>query len=172
MALEDTDCRVAYPLALITRLYRIEHLADALALPPDGRRALRQERSVPVLERLQRWCVSTQTTEPPSSALAKATAYLLNQWDALMRFVTDGRIDLDNNLIERQMRDVALGRKNYLFAGSHAAARRAADLYSLTRTCAQYGVPPLPYFTDLLRKLANGWPVTRLNELLPHCWRP
>ena len=70
VALEDTDCRVAYPLALIARLYRIEHLADALDLTPDGRRALRHERSVPVLERLQRWCVSTQTTEPPSSALA------------------------------------------------------------------------------------------------------
>ena len=70
------------------------------------------------------------------------------------------------------MRDIALGRKNYLFAGSHDAARRAAGLYSLTRTCAQYGVPPLAYFTDVLTKLADGWSMDRLEELLPHRWKP
>jgi transposase len=64
----------------------------------------------------------------------------------------------------------ALGRKNYLFAGSHDAARRAAGLYSLTRTCAQYGVPPLPYFTDVLTKLGRGWPANRVDELLPQAW--
>ena len=65
-----------------------------------------------------------------------------------------------------------MGRKNYLFAGSHAAARRAADLYRLTRTCAQYGVPPLTYFTDVLQKLATGWSITRLEELLPSVATP
>ncbi len=168
--LEDTDCRVAYPLKLIARLYRIEHLADALGLTPDDRVALRQERSAPVLEKLQRWCVITHSSEPPSTNLAKAAGYLLNHWPALSRFLEDGRIDLDNNLTEQQLRDIALGRKNYLFAGSHEAARRAADLYSLTRTCAQYGVPPLVYFTEVLQKLANGWSITRLEELLPHRW--
>jgi transposase len=148
------------------RLYRIEHLADALVLTPDDRVALRQERSAPVLEKLQRWCVVTHSSEPPSTNLAKATGYLLNHWPALSRFLEDGRIDLDNNLTEQQLRDIALGRKNYLFAGSHEAARRAADLYSLTRTCAQYGVP-LPYFTEVLQKLANGWSITRLEKLLP-----
>lgn len=166
--LEDTDCRVAYPLKLIARLYRIEHLADALDLTPDDRVALRQQRSAPVLDQLQRWCVVTHSNEPPSTNLAKATGYLLNHWQALSRFLGDGRIDLDNNLTEQQLRDIALGRKNYLFAGSHEAARRAGNLYSLTRTCAQYGVPPLPYFTEVLQKLANGWSITRLEELLPH----
>jgi len=71
----------------------------------------------------------------------------------------------------QQLRDIALGRKNYLFAGSHDAARRAANLYSLARTCAQHRVPPLPYFTDVLAKLAAGWPQDRLDELLPHRWR-
>lgn len=172
VAMQDTDCRVAYPLTLIGRLYRIEHLADARGLLPDGRAALRQERSAPILETLQRWCVITHTTEPPSTDLAKAAGYLLNHWHALSRFVEDGRIDLDNNICEQQLRDVALGRKNYLFAGSHDAARRAATLYSLTRTCAQYGVPPLPYFTDVLGKLAGGWRANRLEALLPHRWRP
>jgi len=170
VALRDTDCRVAYPLKLIARLYRIEHLADARQLSPDERASLRQERSQPVLEKLKRWLLSSLANEPPSSELAKAIGYLLNQWTALNRFVEDGRLSLDNNLTEQQMRDIALGRKNYLFAGSHDAARRAAALYSLMRSCAQRGVPPLPYLTDVLRKLADGWKQSRLDELLPHRW--
>jgi hypothetical protein len=90
---------------------------------------------------------------------------------ASKRFVKDGRISLDNNLCEQQLRDIALGRKNYLFAGSHDAAQRAANLYSLTRTCLQYGISPLEYFTDVLSKLGVGWPQDRLDELLPPRWR-
>jgi hypothetical protein len=172
VALEETDCRVAYPLKLIARLYRIEHLADARGLAPKARARLRQERSSPVLEKVRRWFAATCASEPPSTELAKAAAYALNHWTALTRFVDDGRISPDNNLCEQQLRDIAQGRKNYLFAGSHGAARRAARLYSLTRTCIQYGVPPERYFTDVLGKLAAGWPETRLDELLPHRWRP
>jgi len=171
VALQDTDCRVAYPLKLIARLYRIEHLADARQLSVEARAALRQDRAPVVLARLQRWFGATRASEPPSTDLAKAAGYVLNHWTALTRFIADGRVSLDNNLCEQQLRDIALGRKNYLFAGSHAAARRAATLYSLTRTCAQYGVPPLPYFTDVLTKLAGGWPAARVEELLPHRWR-
>lgn len=171
VALQDMDCRVAYPLKLIARLYRIEHLADARALTPPGRAELRQQRSEPVLEKLKRWFVATLQCETPSSDLAKAAGYALNHWEALTRFVKDGRVSLDNNLCEQQLRDIALGRKNYLFAGSHEAARRAANLYSLTRTCIQHGVSPLPYLTDVLGKLANGWDMARLDELLPHRWR-
>ncbi len=171
VALQDLDCRVAYPLTLIARLYRIEHLADARDLTPAARAALRQDRSQPVLEQLQRWFVVTSQNEPPSSDLAKAAAYSMNHWEALTRFVTDGRVSLDNNLCEQQLRDIALGRKNYLFAGSHEAARRAANLYTLMRTCAQYGIPPLLYLTDVLGKLAAGCVKDRLDELLPHRWR-
>lgn len=172
VALQDMDCRVAYPLKLIARLYRIEHLADARGLAPDDRAALRRERSAPVLDTLHRWCGLTRAHEPPRTDLARAAGYFVNHWPALSRFLEDGRIDLDNNLCESQLRDIALGRKNYLFSGSHDAARRAASLYSLMRTCAQYGVPPLPYFTDILTKLAAGWPRSRLDQLLPHRWRP
>jgi transposase len=172
VALQEMDCRVAYPLKLIARLYRIEHLADARGLIPEGRAALRQERSTPVLEKIRRWLVATRSSEPPSTDLGRAAGYFLNHWTALTQFVKDGRISLDNNLCEQQLRDIALGRKNYLFAGSHDAARRAAAIYSLMRTCAQYGVPPLPYFTDVLAKLGNGWPAERLDEMLPHCWQP
>jgi len=171
VALQETDCRVAYPLKLIARLYRIEHLADARQLTPEARADLRQERSTLVLEKIQRWLLATRANEPPSTDLAKAAGYILNQWVALTRFVEDGRVSLDNNICEQQLRDVALGRKNYLFAGSQEAAERTASLYSLTRTCTQHGVPPLPYFTDILGKLADGWDARRLDELLPHQWR-
>lgn len=171
VALQEMDCRVAYPLKLIGRLYRIEHLADVQQLTPGARAELRQERSTPVLDQLRRWFGATQVSEPPSTDLRKAADYVLNHWAALTRFVTDGRVSLDNNVCEQQLRDIALGRKNYLFAGSHQAAKRAADLYSLTRTCAQYGAPPLPYFTQVLAKLASGWDADRLDELLPHRWR-
>jgi hypothetical protein len=171
VALQDTDCRVAYPLQLIGRLYRIEHLADLHQLPPGARSELRQERSTPVLDKLKRWFGATHASEPPSTELRKAADYVLNHWAALTRFVTDGRVSLDNNVCEQQLRDIALGRKNFLFAGSHEAAKRAAALYSLMRTCAQYGVPPLPYFTEVLAKLARGWDADRLDELLPHRWR-
>jgi transposase len=163
---------VAYPIKLIGRLYRIERLADVKELPAEGRATLRGQRSRPVLDTLHRWLVRTLASEPPSSELAKAAGYLFNQWTALTRFLDDGRLGLDNNLCERQLRDIAIGRRNYLFAGSHDAARRAATLYSLLRTCALHDVPPLPYLTDVLRRLAAGWDQDRLDELLPDRWKP
>ena len=170
--LQDTDCRVAYPIKLIARIYRIEHLADARECTPSDRAALRQERTQEILDQLKRWALVTHASEPPSSDLAKAAAYMLNQWNALTRFVTDGRLSPDNNLTESQLRSIALGRKDYLFAGSHDAARRAAVLYTITRTCALRGVPPLAYLTDVLPKLANAWPQSRIDELLPGNWQP
>jgi transposase len=172
VTLADTDCRVAYPLNLIRRLYRLEHLADLRDLESVARAAFRQQRSTPELDKLKPWLVRTLAGEPPSSALAKASAYFLNHWDALTRFLDDGRLDLDNNLCERQIRDIALGRKNYLFAGSHHAARRAATLYSLLRTAALHDVPLLSYLTAVLTKLADGWPADRFDELLPDRWQP
>lgn len=145
-------------------------MADLHQLPPGARSELRQERSTPVLDKLKRWFGATHVREPPSTELRKAADCVLNYWAAPTRFVTDGRVSLDNNVCEQQLRDIALGRKNFLFVGSHEAAQRAAALYSLMRTCAQYGVPPLPYFTEVLAKLALGWDADRLDELLSHRW--
>src|SRR6516165_4477362 len=170
--LQDRDCRVAYPLKLIARLYRLEHLADAKGLSPDERVALRQERSPPVLEKVRRWWAATYASEPPASDFAKAAAYMTNHWIALTRFVQDGRLKLDNNLCEQQLRAIALCRNNFLFFCSHHAAEQAAVLYSLTRTCALHGVSPLVYLADVLRKLAAGWPQSRIDELLPGSWPP
>ena len=172
VALQDTDCRVAYPIKLIGRLYRIEKLADAKDLSAPERTELRRTRSRPVLDTLQRWLLTTTFKETPRSELAQAAAYVLNHWTALTRFVEDGLLSLDNNLCERQIRDIALGRRNYLFSGSHAAARHSAAIYSLLRTAALHGVAPLPYLTDALTKLAAGSDPDRLDELLPDRWRP
>jgi transposase len=168
--LQDTDPRVAYPLQLVGKLYQVEHLADRKGLSPEERLELRQQRSRGITERLQRWLVKTATHEPPESALHKACAYSLNHWEALTRFLKDGRLALDNNLCELQIRSLAIGRKNYLFAGSDAGAERAAILYSLLRTCALQGVDSYAYLIDVLEKLAGGWPASRIDELLPENW--
>jgi transposase len=172
VALRDTDPRVAYPLMLIRRLYRLERLADLKKLSHEERRDLRRERSGPVLDTLKPWLVLMAADEPPRSDFAQACGYVLNHWTALSRFLDDGRLRLDNTLCERQIRDVALGRKNYLFAGSHEAAQRTAVLYSLMRSAALHGVAPFPYLSDVLTKLTSGWDPGRLDELLPGCWHP
>jgi transposase len=169
-SLKDTDPRVAYPLQLIGKLYKVESVAGARGLAPEARRELRQQRSVGIIERLKHWLIKTAAREPPESALYKACAYSLNQWEALTRFLDDGRVGLDNNLCELQIRSLAVGRKNYLHAGSDAGAERAAALYSVLRTCALNGVSGHRYVKDVLDKLAAGWPQSRIEELLPDAY--
>jgi len=166
-ALADSDARVAYPLKLISQLYRVEDLADRRGLDAEARQRLRQERALPILERLDRWLQRTIMSEPPASALARACGYSLKQWVALTEFIHDGLLALDNNCCERQIRSLAVGRKNYLFAGSDAGAERAAILYSLLRTAALAGIDTYAYLIKLLERLAAGWPQRRIDELLP-----
>jgi hypothetical protein len=151
-------------------LYQVEALADAQNRDAAGRLRLRQQRSVKYLETLKRWLRASAKHEPPKSGFAQACGYLLKHWDALNRFTTDGALALDNNLCESQIRSLALGRKNYLFAGSDEGAKRAAVLYSITRTCALCSVAPLPYLSTTLRRIAEGWPLDRYEELLPDRW--
>lgn len=170
--LVDSDVRVAYPLKLISQLYQVEGLADRRQLAPPERLELRRSRSTAIMDRYHRWLLRTISREPPASTLAKAGAYSLKHWEALTRFLGDGILPLDNNLCEQQIRSLALGRRNYLFAGSDAGAERAAVLYSLLRTCALHHVDAFAYLTDVLRKLASGWLAKRLDELLPENWSP
>jgi transposase len=170
-ALQDTDPRVAYPLQLIGKLYQVERIAEAQNLSPEERAALRNQRSRSILERMQRWYAKTVAKEPPESVLHKACAYSINHWQALTRFLEDGSIALDNNLCELQIRSLAVGRKNFLFAGSDAGADRAAILYSVFRTCALHGVDSYTYLIDVLEKLATDWPMSRIDALLPEHWR-
>jgi transposase len=170
-ALKDTDPRVAYGLDLIAKVYRVEKDADVRGMSHEVRREMRERRSRPILDRLHAWLERTVAKEPPASVLHQACAYSLNHWKALTRFLEDGRLKPDNNGCERQIRSLALGRKNYLFAGSDAGAERAAILYSILRTCALHDVDGYAYLTDVLGKLAEGWPARRLDELLPPNWQ-
>ena len=170
--LVDSDVRVAYPLKLIGQLYQVEDLADRRRLRLEERLELRQARSTPIMDRYHRWLQRMLSREPPASTLAKACAYSSNHWEALTRFLSDGRLPLDNNLCESQIRSLARGRRNYLFAGSDAGAERAAILYSLLRTCALHRIDGLAYLRDVLGKLASGWLDSRLDELLPENWSP
>lgn len=166
----DSDKRVAKPLQRIARIYRVEKAAKANDMTPKQRLELRQKVSKKHVDWLKRWLERTRGREPPKSGLGKACAYWTNQWEALTRFLHDGRIELDNTEVERQLRALALGRKNYLFAGSHDSAERAAVIYSLIRSCDLAGVDAMDWMESVLTRLAGGWPQKRIGELLPHRW--
>src|SRR5580658_8235552 len=153
-ALEAGDSRAAVPLSAFGALYQIE--AAAAELDPAARLAMRQQRSQPVYDELIRWAQTYQPGEPPSSLLGKALQYLLNQQLALRRFLEDGRYPIDNGIVERLHRRPAIGRRNYLFAGSHAAAERAAIAYSILGTCNLVQVNPSEYLAQVLPRLARG----------------
>ena len=108
----------------------------------------------------------------PKSDLAKAIRYMLARWTSFTRFLDDGRICLSNNAAERALRGVALGRRNWTFAGSDEGGRRAAVVYSLIETCKLNGVEPYAYLKDVLERMVEGYPINRLDELLPWAWRP
>ena len=136
---------------------------------PD-RLALRQAESKPLVTELRIWFEAQLAKLPARGPTADAIGYALNHWDGLERFLEDGRIELDNNSVERAMRPVCLSRKNSLFAGSNEGAENWACLASLIETCKLNGVNPHAYFTDLLTRLVNGWPQKRIDELMPWLW--
>lgn len=105
----------------------------------------------------------------PQSLIGKAFAYSLRRWDKLCLYTTDGKLEIDNNLIENAIRPVALGRKNYLFAGSHDSAQRAAVVYSILASCKIANINPVEYLTDVLSKIADH-PINTIDELLPERW--
>lgn len=152
-------------LARIKRLYDIE--ADIRGLAPELRRAIRQERSKPVVEALRPWIEGSLAKVSKGSTLAEALGYGLNQWDGLVRFLDDGRIEIDSNTVERSIRGLALTRKNALFAGHDRGATGWAMIASLLETCKLNGVDPLAWTTDVLTKLVNRWPASRIDELMP-----
>lgn len=161
------DGSAALTVALIQQLYQVERAAADFA--PDARRALRQERSMPLLGQLKAERDRLAQTVLPKSPLGDAVRYLTNQWDALQRFVDDGRLSIDNNRAENQLRVVAVGRKNWLFAGSMEGACRAALLYSVVQSCKLVGVPPFAYLKDVLLRLATH-PHRHIDQLTPKGW--
>lgn len=157
------------PLALeamqrIADLYAIE--ADARHQPPQYREQQRRCRAGPLLQQLHDWLTQTLTQISSKSTLAEAIRYALVRWEALTRYVADGRIEMDNNAAERALRAVALGRKNYLFVGSAAGGDRAAAMYSLIGTARLNGLDPQAYLRHVLGCIAEH-PINRIDELLP-----
>jgi transposase len=158
-------------LARIAKLYAIE--ADVRGQRADVRRAVRQERSRPLVEDLHRWLHDRLPRLPGWSDLAKAMRYVLRHWDGLVLYLDDGRLEMDTNVVERAIRPVCITRKNSLFAGSDAGARRWAIANTLIQTCKLSGVDPLAWLTDVLQRIVSGRTKNQeLQTLLPWNWRP
>ena len=153
-------------LSLIGKLYAIERQAKEENLSADQIKERREKKSIPVLDELKEWMTQAYMNAKPKSPIGKALAYCLERWDKLVIYTTDGRLNIDNNPVENSIRPVALGRKNYLFAGSHEAAQRSAMLYSLLGTCKLHGINPFEWLRDTLQKI-NDYPINRIHELLP-----
>jgi transposase len=152
-------------LARIKLLYETE--ADIRGLSPAARQAMRQQHSGPVLEAMKPWFKASLARVSQGSTLADALRYGLNHWDGLCRFLDDGRIEIDSNTVERSIRGIALNRKNALFAGHDHGAEGWAMIASLLETCKLNAVDPLAWLTDVLTKLINRWPASRIDELMP-----
>ena len=165
-ALDDDKVRAEYVLQQIQKLYAIERKAREGNYTHAQRYELRQAESVAVLQSLHVWFKENLRQVLPKSLIGEAVAYSLGRWGKLSLYATDGKLEIDNNLVENVIRPVALGRKNYLFAGSHEAAQRSAMLYSFMGTCKLRGVEPLQWLKTTLSKLPDH-KATRLRELLP-----
>ena len=152
----------------IAALYTIE--AKIKGKPPDERRRCRLEQSAPLITDLKAWLEATLHKISGKSELAKAMRYGLSRWPALCCYLNDGRVEIDNNAAERSIRGIALGRKNYLFAGSDSGGNRAAAIYSLIETCKLNVIDPEAYFRDILGRIADH-KINRIAVLLPWNWK-
>lgn len=169
-ALDNDRARAVFVLNKMKVLYAVEEDARQKNMDHNQRRVLRQEKAIPVLQELHTWLKDNLMHTTPQSLIGKAFAYSLRRWDKLCLYSTDGKLEIDNNLIENAIRPVALGRKNYLFAGSHDSAQRAAVVYSILASCKIANINPVEYLTDVLSRIADH-PINAVRELLPHRWR-
>ena len=167
-AQDSDEQRARQMLALIAELYAVER--EAKDADDATRLALRQERSVKLLERIKSWLDTEQQVVLPRSPMATAITYAQNQWQALTTYATRGFLNIDNNASERALKRVALGRKNWLFAGNDAAAENHARLWSLIASCERHGVDPQRYLTSVLAKIGTT-PNVDLGQFLPDVWK-
>ena len=158
-----------FALQQFARVYEIER--DVKELDTEQRQAVRQQQTRPILDALKEWMTLQRRQVPDGSATAKALDYSLRRWDALTRFVDDGQLPVDNNWIENQIRPIAIGRNNWLFAGSLRAGQRAAAVMSLIQSARMNGHDPYAYLKDVLTRLPTH-KASRIVELLPHRWKP
>ena len=153
-------------MAFIRKLYEVEWEADEKKLDALARCKLREEKAGPILKAFKEWLDAQALVTLPKSPLGQALTYVFNQWEALNRYLEDGDLSIDNNEAERALRCVAVGRKNWLFAGSPEGGKRAAILYSLVASCKRHKIDPFYYLRDVIRRV-NTHPMSRIRELLP-----
>jgi transposase len=158
-----------FALEQLGKVYEIER--QVKELDEEQRLGLRQQQTKPVLDALHQWMSLQRQKLPDSSATARALDYSLRRWTALTRFVDDGQLPVDNNWIENQVRPIAIGRNNWLFAGSLRAGQRAAAVMSLVQSARMNGHDSYAYLKDVLTRLPTH-KASRVEELLPHRWQP
>ncbi len=156
-------------LIYIQRLYQVER--EVAEISPDERRRIRQAQAKPILDEFHDWLIRHRLQVPNGSSTAKAIDYSLKRWTALAHYIGDGQVPIDNNWIENRIRPIATGRKNWLFAGSLRAGKRAAAIMSLIQSAKLNGHDPFLYLKDILSRLPTQ-PNSRIGELLPHRWLP
>jgi len=158
----------AEAVGIIKRLYAIEDRGKPLDV--EQRRALRQRESVPILSALKDKLFTWRDQLLPKHPMAEAVGYLLNQWNELNVYTTDGAVPIDNNISEREMKRIVLNRKNSLFVGNPRGGQTAAILSSMTSTCRRHGIDPQHYLTQLLANLP-ATPISQLSDWLPDHWK-
>jgi transposase len=156
-------------LKFFTQLYEVER--EVRDLDVDLRLQIRQAKARPVADALQAWMLAQRARVPSGSGTAKALDYSLKRWGALTRFIDDASLPADNNWVENQIRPIAIGRSNWLFAGSLRAGQRAAAIMSLIQSAKLNGHDPYAYLKDVFTRLPSQ-PASRIGELLPHRWQP
>lgn len=166
-ALDNDHARASYALEQIGHLYTIERICREQKINDAETGEVRRRKSVPILESLGKWMKEQYLQVTPKSPIGKALAYNIERWERLSIYTKDGMLNIDNNPVENSIRPVAVGRKNYLFAGSHEAAQRSAMLYSLLGTCKMHGIEPYHWLRNVLESIADH-PINRIEELLPH----
>ena len=157
-------------LAYVRLLYDVEKEARDLALDGPGRLALRQEKSVPILQDIEVYLRREELDVLPKSPVGQAIAYTLSNWEALVRYAQDGDLEIDNNGAERSLRGIAVGRNNWMFFGSENGGRTAAILTSFTTTCKRHGLDPFVYLRDIFERI-SAHKESKLADLLPDNWK-
>ena len=164
------ELRAHQALAYYGQLYELERAAKANNFDDDQRLRMRQDLAVPILDKLTAWLDEQRDQVLPKSPMAEAIGYALNNWTALVRYTEAGFLSIDNNVAEREMKRIAIGRKNWLFVGSANGGRTAAVLFSFTSTCHRLGIEPWAYLQDVLTRLPRTG-AEHLAELLPDRWQ-
>ncbi len=168
-SLNNDKDRAEKALLYFQELYDVENIAKKQNMSWVERFQLRKQKSIPVLNEFEKWLKENKLLVLPKSAIGGAISYTLNLWGRLTGYTQNGKYEIDNNLIENSIRPLALGRKNYLFAGSHEGAKRAAMMYSFFGSCKINNVNPYEWLKYVLSVISD-YKASKLNELIPDNW--